>query len=151
MKIIVQVLVFSTMFISPVLGQKPIPSKTFSPPNFTIDRNHVNIVLRNIKVTIIADIGAVSWSLSADQNNRTHATGYVPKNPTIHIDLLDRDGGVIPGDRITLAPSHVRCGEAPNQVWEGRVSDYPIEGSLLDTIVDIRLSSEDITYDVASC
>ena len=150
MKIIFTTLLVS-MFLSAVLDQKPIPSKTFSRANFTIDGNHVNIILSNIKVTIFADVGVVSWSLSADQDNRTHATGYSPKNATLYIDLLDRDGGVIPGDRIMLSPSHAVCREAHNQVWEGQAAGYPFEGSLLDTILDIRLSSEDIAYNVAPC
>ena len=150
MKGIFPVLLLSAMLISPVLAQNPIPSKTLTPPNFTIDRNHVNITLSNIKVTIIADIGVVSWSLSADQYNRTHAIGS-PNNATLYIDLLDRDGGVIPGQRITASPSHLGCREEPNQVWEGQATGYPFEGSLLDTIVNIRLSSDDITYNVAPC
>ena len=104
MKFIFPILLVS-MFLSPVLDQKPIPSKTFSRATFAIDRNHVNIILSNIKVTIFADVGVVSWSLSADQDNRTHALGLeevpsvraraVPRILNDEIDKVDSQSGAL--------------------------------------------------------
>lgn len=124
------------------------PSKTFSPPDFTIDPAQANIILSKIKVTLEENGGGVlAWTFSANQYNRTHATGS-PNNATVYVDLMNAAGGVIPGGRIVFHPSHLGCRGGSVQVWSGQEPDYP---DALATISDVRLACQAITYDVDPC
>ncbi|MET3995850.1 hypothetical protein ABID65_007522 [Bradyrhizobium sp. S3.9.2] len=136
---------------------KPIPSKTFRPPDFTIDGGQANINLSSILITIFVEEehgrGLVQWSLAANQYNRTHAVG-APNNPYLYILLLDQAGGVIPnraGRKITISPSHIGCLNQGNLVWQGGEAGFPDDGDLLDTIAGVRLECERISYGTDVC
>jgi hypothetical protein len=128
------------------------PSRTFNAPDFTVDEIQTNIILTKIVVTVSSDgSGVVGWTVSADQYNRTHATGQ-PDHGTVYVDLMNANGGVIPtNDRISFHPAHSGCRGMPNQVWEGQSSGFPPDGDLLNAIVQVRLACERITYDVDPC
>jgi hypothetical protein len=132
----------------------PTPPKTFTPPDFTIDQWQTNITLSDIKVTLYAgEPGSIIWSVSADQYNRTHATG-TPNNGTVYVYLTDAAGGVIPSsrnERITISPGHTGCREQGHQVWQGTVGGFPDDGNLLATIAGVKLACERITYGTANC
>ncbi|MGY0573572.1 hypothetical protein ACTGJ9_022875 [Bradyrhizobium sp. RDM12] len=127
----------------------------FTPPDFTIDPGQANIVFSNIKVAIFADdaVGSVSWSLSADQYNKTQSNDK-PHNGTLYLNLLDDRGAIIPsstGKKITMFPGHTHCRNQGNQVWQGTAYGYPTGQDLLTLIKNVSLSCEAITYVVGPC
>lgn len=137
------------------MGSSIRASKKPTPANFTIDQDQANILLSNIEVGLFADnnTGVISWSLSADQYNKTELNDN-PSNGTLYLYLLDSGGAVIPsasGKNIAMFPSHVHCREQGTQVWQGKAYGYPTGGDLLATIKNVSLGCEKITYDVGTC
>jgi hypothetical protein len=85
-----------------------MPIKTLPAPDFQIDAKKYHIMLSAILFTFSADQGVISWTVEWDQYNHTKATG-TPNNAAVYIDLIDKAGGVIPGDQIVFHPRHTFC------------------------------------------
>jgi len=95
-------------------------------------RTKQTFILSNIKVGLFADdnAGVVSWSLSADQYNKTESHDN-PSNGTLYLNLLNEAGAVIPsssGKKIAMFPAHSHCREQGTQVWQGKAYGYPTGG-----------------------
>ena len=151
-----RVALYSSVFMLvsfPALAQAPARAlqKDFSQASYNVvGGSQVNSALTNIKVVVIqTNNTTVSWSISFHVHNSSEETG--DGNTSLYVDLVDQNGGTLPGGRLSVASWRDHCyyAAAGDKSYSGNIV-VPYN-DFVGRAVGIRISDSGAGATVGGC